>query len=109
MLNPQNIYNRFCTLAHETFHLFFKKFIYQENNFERLVWLDEALAINFDGTTEHLVENGKFLEIILGLKDNNKLPKMNELSFDINNIKTKNYNGYDLFMVVGRYLIETKS
>lgn len=33
---------------------------------------------------------------------------MNELSFLKNNIKTDYYNGYDLFKVVGRYLIETK-
>lgn len=109
LLDLQNIYNRFCTLAHETFHLLFKKFIFQENNFERLVWLDEALAVNFDGTTEKAIENGKFLEIVLGLKNNKNLPKMNELSFDKGNIKTKDYNGYDLFMVVGRYLVETKN
>lgn len=41
--------------------------------------------------------------------NNNKLPKMNELSFSKDNIITKEYNGYDLFKVVGRYLIETKS
>lgn len=33
---------------------------------------------------------------------------MNELSFSKGNIITKEYNGYDLFKVVGRYLIETK-
>ncbi len=108
LLNPHNIYDRFCTLAHESFHLLFQKFIYEKNNMDRIVWLDESLAGNFDGTTEKLVENGKFLEIITNLKNNPKLPKMNDLSFSKGNIKTENYNGYDLFKVVERYLIETK-
>ena len=34
---------------------------------------------------------------------------MNELTFLNENIITKEYNGYDLFKVVGRYLIETKT
>ena len=109
LLNPQNIYERFCTLAHESFHLLFQKFIYEKNNMDRIVWIDESLAGNFDGTTDKLIENGKFLEIILNLKNNQKLPKMNDLEFYKGNIKTEDYNGYDLFKVVGRYLIETKS
>jgi len=109
LLNPQNIYERYCTLVHESFHLLFQKFIYEENNMDRIVWLDESLAGNFDGTTEKLIENGKFLEIILNLKNNKQLPNMNDLDFSKGNIQTENYNGYDLFKVVGRYLIETKS
>ena len=34
---------------------------------------------------------------------------MNDLEFSKGNIKTEDYNGYDLFKVVGRYLIETKA
>lgn len=34
---------------------------------------------------------------------------MNELTFLNENIITKEYNGYDLFKVVGRYLKETKT
>ena len=109
LLNPENIYDRFCTLAHESFHLLFQKFIYEKNNMDRIVWLDESLAGNFDGTTEKIIENGKFLKIIMNLKNNQKLPKMNELEFSKGNIKMEDYSGYDLFKVVGRYLIETKS
>lgn len=109
LLNPNNIYARFCTLAHESFHLLMNKFVYEKNNMNRIVWLDESLAGNFDGTTERLIENGKFQEMISKLKENTKLPKMNELQFSKGNITTKNYDGYDLFKVVGRYLIETKS
>ena len=52
LLDINNIYNRFTTLAHETFHLLFQKFIYEKNNMKRIVWLDESLAGNFDGSTQ---------------------------------------------------------
>lgn len=34
---------------------------------------------------------------------------MNDLEFSKGNIKTEDHNGYDLFKVIGRYLIETKT
>lgn len=108
LLDINNPYNKFETLAHESFHLLFSKFIYKNNNIKRIIWLDESLACNFDGTTENLINNNLFKKIIIDLINNDKLPKMNELSFLKNNIKTDYYNGYDLFKVVGRYLIETK-
>ena len=109
LLNPQSLYDRYSTLAHESFHLLFQKFIYEKNKMDRIVWLDESLAGNFDGTTEKLIENDAFLKMILNLKENKNLPNMNDLEFSKGNIKTENYNGYDLFKVVGRYLIETKN
>lgn len=109
LIDETNPYERFNTLAHETFHLLFSKFIYEKNNIDRIIWIDESLAGNFDGTTEKLINNNTFKDIIIKLINNNKLPKMNELSFSKGNIKTEKYNGYDLFKVVGRYLIETKS
>ena len=33
---------------------------------------------------------------------------MSDLSFKKGNVITSKYNGYDLFKIVGRYLIETK-
>jgi len=109
LLNENNPHERFNTLAHESFHLLFSKFVYEKNNIDRIVWLDESLAGNFDGTTEKLIKNNSFKSIIAKLIDNNKLPKMNKLSFSKGNIITEEYNGYDLFKVVGRYLIETKT
>lgn len=85
LLNPRNVYERYCTLAHESFHLLFQKNVYEKNNMNRIVWLDEALAGNFDGTTEKLIENGKFLEIVLNLKNNKQLPNMNDLEFSKGN------------------------
>ena len=109
LLNENNPYERFNTLAHESFHLLFSKFVYEKNNIDRIVWLDESLASNFDGSTDKLIKANTFENIIIKLINNGKLPKMNELSFSKDNIITKEYNGYDLFKVVGRYLIETKN
>lgn len=102
-------YIRFNTLIHESFHLLFSKYVYEKYDIERIVWLDEALAGNFDGTTEKLISNGKFQSMIESLIKNNKLPKMSDLDFSKNNVITGSYNGYDLFKIVGRFLIETKS
>lgn len=109
LLDENNPYERFNILAHESFHLLFSKFVYEKNNIDRIVWLDESLASNFDGSIEKLIKANTFKNIIIKLMNNNKLPKMNELSISKGNIVTKEYNGYDLFKVVGRYLIETKT
>ncbi len=109
MLIDEDPYERFNSLAHETFHLFFQKFIYEKNNWDRIVWLDEALAGNFDGLIETKIANGEFKTIIENLVKNPDLPKMCDLAFWKGNVKTEKYNGYDLFKVVGRYLIETKT
>ena len=37
------------------------------------------------------------------------LPNMNDISFENKNVKTKEYNAYDFFHIIGRYLIETNS
>lgn len=108
LLNKDKLDRAFSNLVHESFHLLFQKFIYKEYNIERIVWLDESLAGNFDDTTQKLIDSGEFLNIINNLKDNNELPTMNDLDFSKDNIKTDKYNGYDLFKIVGRYLIETK-
>ena len=67
LLDTNNVYNKFRTLAHETFHLLFNKFVYKKNNIQRIVWLDESLAGNFDGTTQKLIDEGKFKEIVYDL------------------------------------------
>lgn len=108
LIDKSNPYKKFHTLSHESFHLLFSEFVYDKNKIQRIIWLDESLAINFDGTVEKIVKNNMFKEIIIQLINNNKLPKMKDLSFSESNIITKEYNGYDLFKVVGRYLIETK-
>ncbi len=107
LLDEHNYYENFCTLAHETFHLVFNKFIYEKNKWDRIVWLDESLAGNFDGTTEKIIKSGEFKELIFKYYSLN-LPKIEDLDFSKDNIKTSEYNGYELFKIVGRFLLETK-
>lgn len=98
---------RFLTLAHETFHLFFNKFVYDKEKFNRIVWLDESLAAAFSGQTEKTIETGRFLEILKRLLELKTFPNINDLKFQNNNIKTKDYDAYDFFFVIGAYLRET--
>ena len=108
LLNKDNIMDRFLTLAHETCHLLFMKFIYCDYN-DRVTWLDEAFAANFSGEVEREIESGEFIEIVKEYMNKGNLPKMSDISFENNNIKTDDYNGYDLFHIVGRYLVENNS
>ena len=103
-----NIKIRFYTLAHESCHLLFSKFIY--NNYKnRVVWLDESFAANFSGEVDKELKNGKFIETVKKYLNYSSLPNMNEISFKNNNIKTNEYNAYDFFHIVGRYLSEIYS
>ncbi len=78
------------------------------NNINRIVWLDESLATDFEGSTEKLINSGTFFKIVSNLSHNMNLPKMGDLDFSKGNIITKDYDAYLLFTVVGRYLNETK-
>ena len=108
LLEPDKLEKRFATLAHESFHLLFDKFIYKKNNMNRIIWLDESLANNLDGRMPYRLKNGYLEKTVVKLNKLKKLPKMNELDFQ-KNVKTNDYDGYDFFIIVGRYLIETMS
>ena len=86
----------------------FSKFIY--NNYKnRVVWLDESFASNFSGEVDKELKNGKFIETVKKYLNYSSLPNMNEISFKNNNIKTNEYNAYDFFHIIGRYLSEIYS
>lgn len=86
----------------------FSKFIY--NNYKnRVVWLDESFAANFSGEVDKELKNGKFIETVKKYLNYSSLPNMNEISFKNNNIKTNEYNAYDFFHIIGRYLSEIYS
>lgn len=52
---------------------------------------------------------GTFIEKVKKYLDSSNLPNLNTLSFCKNNIKTVEYNAYDFFRIVGKYLVETNS
>ncbi len=104
-----DINKKFFTPAHETCHLLFLKYVYSNyKNNKRIVWLDESFAANFSGEVQNNINNGIFINQIkkyIGAV----LPNMNDISFENKNIKTKEYNAYDFFHIIGRYLIETNN
>ena len=89
--------------------MLFLKYVYSNyKNNKRIVWLDESFAANFSGEVQNNINNGIFINQIkkyIGAV----LPNMNDISFENKNIKTKEYNAYDFFHIIGRYLIETNN
>lgn len=88
---------------HEFIHI-----IYNEKmTDERVIWLDEGLAMNLSGEYSMYEEEEKFKlffqEIILSMKT---LPSINDLMHG-KAFVNENYNGYDLSYLVVRYLLET--
>lgn len=108
LFEENNIKIRFYTLAHESCHLLFSKFIY--NNYKkRVVWLDESFAANFSGEVEKEMEDGRFIKKVRRYLNCNLSLNMNEISFKNNNVKTEEYDAYDFFHIIGRYLFEVYS
>lgn len=105
LVNPTKSEEKMNTLAHELLHLFFEKNIYQKYNLERVSWLDESFAVYLDGD-EHDFDC-QLEETIQSLSKISKEFDMNILS-DYNKIKTKEYDGYDMFNIIGKYIFETK-
>ncbi|MBQ9795337.1 MAG: hypothetical protein IJW36_00040 [Clostridia bacterium] len=94
------------TLAHETMHLFFDKTIYQRYNIERVNWLDESFAVYLDGEPNDL-SNEELKRIVEYLSKIAEGFDMKILE-DYNKVKTEEYNGYDMFNIIGKYIFETK-
>lgn len=106
LVNINNPEIKMHTLAHETMHLFFDKTIYEKYNIDRVNWLDESFAVYLDGNSDD-ISNNELLRII------NYLDKIADgfdmaILADYNKVKTKEYNGYDMFNIIGKYIFETK-
>jgi len=97
--NEQRVKMQSHTLTHEFVHLCFE--FYNSLNIPRICWFDESYATFIDGS-----------------KDNISLQNLNEIikklktlgNFDMNIISnsnkyiTENYNAYDMFLVIGKYI-----
>lgn len=94
------------TLAHETLHLFFEKTIYQKYNIDRVNWLDESFAVYLDGHPNE-ISNEELARMIECLSKISVGFDMKILE-DYNKVKTKEYNGYDMFNLIGKYIFETE-
>lgn len=96
---------RINTLAHETVHLFFNRTIYNKYNIDRVRWLDESFAVYLDGEPNN-ISTAELKELIVKLQPFADGFDMNILN-DVNKVHTKEYDGYDMFNVIGKYIFET--
>lgn len=92
-------------LTHETAHLYIQKLIYEKYKIDRITWLDESYAGHIDGHIEK--------RTIKELYDiSQKLKKWQHFDMNIVNDKDKvvtdDYNGYDMFMLIGKYIFDNK-
>ncbi|MBQ8749163.1 MAG: hypothetical protein IJZ29_01655 [Clostridia bacterium] len=91
------------TLIHEMAHLYIQKLVYEKYGIDRIRWFDESYASYIDGHIKNRTREQ--LRIICEqLKHAGKFD-LNVLN-DINKVKTREYNGYDMFLVVGKYIFE---
>ena len=80
-----------------------KKLVYQKYKIKRVTWFDESYAVFVDGR----IKNMK-LEDLYNLSQ--KLKPLQNIDMNILNnedkIVTKEYNGYDMFLIVGKYIFD---
>ncbi|MCK9576485.1 MAG: hypothetical protein M0R51_11230 [Clostridia bacterium] len=102
--STESLRSKFYTLAHETLHLFFNNFVYKKYNVNRLRWLDESYACFLDG---HIADipTEKFNNLITKLNYIADIFDMNQLN-NTNKAQIANYNPYDIFLVVGKYIFD---
>ena len=91
------------TLTHEYTHLVIDKQIYQKYNIQRIRWFDESFANYLDGSQDSY--SAETIKILCDRLKNLSEFDLNILN-DINKTVTDSYNGYDMFILVGRYIFE---
>lgn len=84
-------------------HLYIENTIYSKYNIDRIRWFDESYAGFLDGHMKNRI-NKQFREICLELKRLGNFD-MNSID-DVNDVITKNYNGYNMFRIIGKYIFE---
>ena len=89
------------TLTHEYTHLVIDKQIYQKYNISRIRWFDESFANYLDGSQDSY--SAETIKILCDRLKNLSNFDLNILN-DINKTVTDSYNGYDMFILVGRYI-----
>ncbi len=97
---------RIHMILHEMVHLIYLEVILKSNYSNRVVWLDEGLALNLSGE----YDNSKDLinKVIDKISDFNFIPNLNNLKHGKTFIND-DYNGYCLSYLAVRYLIDSKS
>lgn len=101
--NPQKMEYKTHTLIHEYTHLVIDKEIYQKHNISRIRWFDESFANYLDGSQD-LYGKNEFSSLYNRLEEFKDFD-LNILN-DINKTVTDSYNGYDMFIIVGKFIFE---
>lgn len=108
LVNPcdeKDVDRRRFTLLHEAIHLYIQKALYDKFEIERIVWFDEALAGFLDRHSENFsIKNWR--DLALKVKPIANGFDMNRLN-DFSIVKTAEYDGYDMFLLIGKFMIET--
>lgn len=103
-----------CTLAHETFHIYYKKYIYKE---ERIVWFDEGIAQYLSGENDEWLNNDEmflkklkyFLDNYVPINNlNERIQGNNSVSDNLIFQREKVFNGYLASILIIKYIVETK-
>lgn len=96
-----NLESKKHTLTHEFVHLCFNEFIYDKYAIDRIRWLDESFAVYVDGRADKISQD-KLKSMVHELK------KLGEFDVNVlndkNKIKTETYDGYDMFLIIGKYI-----
>ncbi|MBP3619989.1 MAG: hypothetical protein J6J24_04965 [Clostridia bacterium] len=108
LINPadeEDVSRRKYTLLHEAIHLYVQKAIYEKFDVERIVWFDEAIAGFLDKHSEKYTQQ-EWKNLAIKLKPVAKGFDMNKLN-DFSIVKTSEYDGYDMFLLIGKFMIGT--
>ena len=105
-INPEDQNRRVFTASHELFHILYKKYILEKNNFDRIVWYDEGMAQYMSGEKDKIKDEESFKQFYLKVKADTKIiPELGSLIHG-KMFLNDNYNGYNLSYIAIRYLNE---
>ena len=105
-IEPEDQNRRVFTASHELFHILFKKYVLEENNFDRIVWYDEGMAQYMSGEKDKIKDEESFKKFYLKVKAETKvIPELDNLKHG-KMFLNDNYNGYNLSYIAIRYLNE---
>ena len=101
--NDKDVKYKIHTLTHETTHLYIQKLIYEKYKIDRIAWFDECYAGYVDGHIEKRTLKDLYdLSQLLKKWQNFDMNIVN----DRNKVVTDDYNGYDMFMLIGKYIFD---
>ncbi|MBE5745957.1 MAG: hypothetical protein E7359_01535 [Clostridiales bacterium] len=101
--NEEDMKYKIYTLTHEMVHLYIQKLVYEKYKIDRIRWFDESYASYIGGHIKNMTKQ-KLQTICEQLKTFSQFD-LNILD-DIKKVRTTEYDGYNMFLVIGKYLFE---